>query len=50
MSMTITDAAEALLDLERIVAAVKGDEARESKFARGEVRHPLSLFFEKGIG
>jgi hypothetical protein len=32
--MTITDAAEALLDLERIVAAVKGREAQESKFAK----------------
>jgi hypothetical protein len=32
--MTITDAAEALLDLERIVAAVKGHEAQESKFTK----------------
>lgn len=32
--MTITDAAEALVNLERIVAVVKGDEARESKFAK----------------
>jgi len=32
--MTITDAAEALVDLERIVAAVKGEGTPESKFAR----------------
>jgi hypothetical protein len=32
--MTITDTTEALVNLERIVAAVKGEEARESKFAK----------------
>ena len=32
--MTITDAAAALLDLERVVAAVKGEETPGSKFAR----------------
>jgi hypothetical protein len=32
--MIITDAAEALVNLERIVAAVKDQEARESKFAK----------------
>ena len=32
--MTITDAAEALARLERMVAAVKGEEPAESKFAR----------------
>jgi hypothetical protein len=32
--MTITDAAEALDNLERIVAAVKGEEPPESKFAK----------------
>jgi hypothetical protein len=32
--MTITDAAEALTNLERIVAAVKGEEPPESPFAR----------------
>src|SRR5437588_119474 len=32
--MTITDAAKALVNLERIVAVVKGDETRESKFAK----------------
>jgi len=32
--MTFTDAAEALVDLERMVAAVKGHEARQSKFAK----------------
>ncbi|MFL5898623.1 MAG: hypothetical protein ACJ76D_09205 [Solirubrobacterales bacterium] len=34
MVMVITDAAQALANLERIVAAVKGDETSESKFAR----------------
>src|SRR5438093_9190440 len=33
MAMTFTDAAEALVNLERIVAVVKGEESRESKFA-----------------
>src|SRR5689334_22714236 len=32
--MTITDAAEALLNLERIVSVVAGNDARESKFAK----------------
>jgi hypothetical protein len=32
--MTITDAAEALVNLERMVAAVKGEEPPESRFAR----------------
>src|SRR5436305_14095029 len=32
--MKITDAAEAMVNLERVVAAVKGQEAQESKFAR----------------
>src|SRR5437016_7908324 len=32
--MTITDTAEALVNLERVVAAVKGQEARDSKFAK----------------
>jgi hypothetical protein len=32
--MNIADAARALVTLERTVAAVKGDEARESKFAK----------------
>src|SRR6516225_2138039 len=32
--MTITDTTEALVNLERIVAAVKGEEARESKFVK----------------
>jgi hypothetical protein len=32
--MTITDAAEALVNLERMVAAVKGEEAPESKFVK----------------
>jgi hypothetical protein len=32
--MTISDAAEALVNLERMVAAAKGDETSESKFAR----------------
>src|SRR6516162_6697715 len=32
--MTITDAAEALVNLERMVAAVKGEEAPESKFIK----------------
>lgn len=32
--MPITDAAEALVDLERLVAAVKGEETSESRFAR----------------
>ena len=32
--MTITDAAEALLNLERVVAAVKGEDTSESKFAK----------------
>jgi hypothetical protein len=32
--MTITDAAEAMVSLERIVAAVKGHEGQDSKFAR----------------
>jgi hypothetical protein len=32
--MPIIDASEALLNLERLVAAVKGQEARESKFAK----------------
>ena len=34
MVLTITDAAEALDNLERIVAAVKGEEPSESKFAK----------------
>src|SRR4029077_224500 len=34
MVMTITDAAEALDNLERMVAAVKGEEPAESKFAK----------------
>ena len=32
--MPITDAAEALVNLERVVAAVKGEETSESKFAK----------------
>src|SRR5438552_314307 len=32
--MTIMDAAEAMVNLERVVAAVKGQEVRESKFTR----------------
>src|ERR1700736_1197028 len=32
--MTITDTAESLADLERIIAAVKGEEPPESQFAR----------------
>jgi hypothetical protein len=32
--MTITDAAEVLVNLERIIAAVKGEEPPESKFAK----------------
>jgi hypothetical protein len=32
--MTIMDAAEALVNLERMIAAVKGEEPRESRFAR----------------
>jgi len=32
--MKITDAAEALLNLERMVAVVKGHEGQESKFAK----------------
>ena len=32
--MTILDAAEAMVNLERLVAAVKGQEEQESKFAK----------------
>lgn len=34
LAMSITDAPEALLTLERMVSAVKGHEAQESKFAK----------------
>jgi hypothetical protein len=34
MATTINDAAEAMVNLERVVAAVKGEEAQESKFTK----------------
>ena len=34
MTTNILDAAEAMVDLERMVAAVKGNEVQESKFGR----------------
>jgi hypothetical protein len=46
--MTIADAAEALVNLERMVAAVKGEEASESKFGRA-LATLKALACKKGI-
>src|SRR4051812_3911939 len=45
MATEIIDAANALADLERMVAAVKGDEASESKF--GKVLATLEILARK---